>query len=968
LRIFISFHSPDAKFALALQDALKDALSDADVFVDRTNLCYGRLWQPALFEAIAKADKFLILVSHQLGDWQKFEYYEALSRKVRDDRFVLLPVIIADRTKGPAANLPGLGQLHWIESTEPTAPDTLAKIVAALKLGAVPEPPKPWRLVNPYRGLVALEEQDADYFFGREEETAAVLARMIAASGRLIVLIGNSGVGKSSLVLAGIIGALKSQRRSNGIPWPPALKDSRAWAYLAIKPGEDPIEALMSDVAALWYPDATDPKRVERRVEWVRLLREGKARFADLIRTTDERLRDELSLTPPPRIFLYIDQGEELYARSSAADRKRFSDLIADGLAKNSDRLIVMTSQRSDYYGALQANAAWFNLAERIDVPPLNDAKLELVLREPARVLGAEFESPDLVRHMVESAEDQPGALPLLADLMTDLWERMRVRGDGMLRVSDHREIVQIGAALARRADQFLAKAPKKAQAVKRLFTLRLAHVPRHGEPVRARWEPDETRKAGEAGEEVEAEWSLVEELAGPLWRLLVTGEKDGKPTAEVAHEILLKAWPTLKRWLEDERDFLIWRGELYDRLEEYEQAGKPEASTGGQVMPAGLPLDAAGKWLDARRQARRQRQALLMGLPLDTAKKWLALRRQDIKPAGRAYIEASIEAERVAARNRQRLQLAAGLLMLGTIAGLVAFIFKTDIDRLWFEQITLPRYIAANVTEHVLTPEAERARKPGDSPFQECAKCPEMIVIPPGEFLMGSPDGVGDDNEHPLHKVTIAKALAVAKFTVTWDEWDECVRMRGCTRNDRSDYGKGLQPVINVSWDDAKAYVAWLSRITRKSYRLLSEAEWEYAARGVTSADRPAPTYPWGDTAGHEHANYGRDKCCKGWTHGPDQWLNTSPVGKFPPNKFGLSDMVGNVWQWVEDPWHRHYNGAPTDGSVWAKGGDDGLRAIRGGSWIASPEFIRSAARKTNGTLIRDDGLGFRVARDLAH
>ena len=344
----------------------------ADVFVDQTHLRHGHLWQPSLFDAIAKAQAFLILVSRRAGDWQKFEYYEALDRKVKDDAFVLLPVIIADRAKGPAANLPGLAQLHWIESTEPTAPDPLAKIVAALQSREVAKPPEPWRAINPYRGLVALEEQDADFFFGRDREAGEIIDKIIAAPGRLIALVGNSGVGKSSLVQAGVIGSLKRQRwPGRQHAWPETLKDSRAWAYLAMKPGEDPIDALMSEFAALWFPDPTDPKRVDRRQEWAERLRQGKARLADVIKASDDHLRNELSLTPPPRIFLYIDQGEELYARSPPAERKRFSEIIADGLARNPQRLIVMTSQRADYYGELQANAALFGLTEKIDVPPL---------------------------------------------------------------------------------------------------------------------------------------------------------------------------------------------------------------------------------------------------------------------------------------------------------------------------------------------------------------------------------------------------------------------------------------------------------------------------------------------------------------------------------------------------------------------------------------------------------------------
>ena len=169
-----------------------------------------------------------------------------------------------------------------------------------------------------------------------------------------------------------------------------------------------------------------------------------------------------------------------------------------------------------------------FKLAEKVDVPPLDAHNLALVLREPARVLEVGFESDDLIDYVMKSAKGQPGALPLLADLFTDLWERMRARGDGvLLRVSDHREIIQVGAALSKRADQFLEKHPAKAEAVKRLFTLRLAHVPREGEPVRARWERDPRSEEGKA---TAAEWALVELLAGPDWRLLVPGKRTARP------------------------------------------------------------------------------------------------------------------------------------------------------------------------------------------------------------------------------------------------------------------------------------------------------------------------------------------------------------------------------------------------------------------------------------------------------
>jgi hypothetical protein len=155
MRVFLSFHSPDRECALALKAAIEQAQPGSEVFVDQTGLRYGHLWQPALFDAIAKSTAFIILVSNQLGDWQKVEYYEARDRKAKDDDYLLLPIIVADKRKGPAANLPGLALLHWIETTEPAAPEPLSRIVAALSSKAVPKPPEPWRIVNPYRGLLA---------------------------------------------------------------------------------------------------------------------------------------------------------------------------------------------------------------------------------------------------------------------------------------------------------------------------------------------------------------------------------------------------------------------------------------------------------------------------------------------------------------------------------------------------------------------------------------------------------------------------------------------------------------------------------------------------------------------------------------------------------------------------------------------------------------------------------------------
>jgi formylglycine-generating enzyme required for sulfatase activity len=299
-----------------------------------------------------------------------------------------------------------------------------------------------------------------------------------------------------------------------------------------------------------------------------------------------------------------------------------------------------------------------------------------------------------------------------------------------------------------------------------------------------------------------------------------------------------------------------------------------------------------------------------------------------------------------------------------------VGVIYKDEINNMRFEYFTVRPHIAANFKNYVLKQEAERALRPGGT-FRECAKdCPEMVVILPGEFWMGSLDGEGLASERPRRKVKFDKPFAVGKFEVTWDDWEACVAMRGCDGRPTGDanFGKGRRPVINVSWDQAKAYVRWLSRMTGKPYRLLTEAEWEYAARGVTSADAPHPPYPWGDKASHEYANYGEDECCRGKVEGHDKWLYTAPVGQFPPNDFGLYDMHGNVFEWVEDPWHDDYRGTPpTDGRVWTEGGDESRRVVRGGAFGHDPGKLRSANRSMDAADSRFNRLGFRVARTLS-
>ena len=246
---------------------------------------------------------------------------------------------------------------------------------------------------------------------------------------------------------------------------------------------------------------------------------------------------------------------------------------------------------------------------------------------------------------------------------------------------------------------------------------------------------------------------------------------------------------------------------------------------------------------------------------------------------------------------------------------------------------------------------------RPEISVFSDCDGCPDMVVIPAGEFIQGSPSSEPDryDNEGPQRRVSV-RSFALGATEVTFAQWDACVSSGGCGhRPDDRGWGRGSRPVINVSWHDAREYVDWLNgRVEGSPYRLPTESEWEYAARAGTRT-----AYPWGNGIGSGNANCDDDHC-------RDPFDVTAPVGSFAPNGFGLFDMHGNVWEWVEDCANGDYSGAPQDGSAW-RSGDCERAVLRGGSWDNWSYYLRSANRSWNGRKARYDDFGFRVARTLS-
>ena len=614
MRLFVSYNSKDQARVEPVVEAFCALRPDTQVYYAPHKNTLGAYWIRTLGEELAASDAMLLFLGSRVGPWQEVEFYDAFDRARADDRPRILPILLEDTTPG----LHFLGQIHRIAARSLPPRAVVEAINAGLDAIDLPDAAPLWRETNPYNGLFSQGTSGAAYFFGREEKTAEILEVLRSGTGAVHMLVGNSGVGKSSIVNAGVVAALRSQVWPlDGVEWPAELAGSRAWLQLSMKPGEAPLKSLALAFARAWLDDPADRER--QALKWVENFKAG-SRLPDLVAATCEAVAASTDAPAPDRLMLNIDQCEELYARAEKSEARLFSQLIASGAQCR--QLVTVASLRSDYYGQLQQDEALFGVTCRIDVPPMTRAQVIEVIRKPVAALGARFETDEIVPLIAEATTRDPGTLPLLSYMMADAWEAMRRddAADGTLRFP--LGMVDVARPLVARAERFLGENPDREAALKRLFTLRLAHVPKEGEPVRRRATARDCDRDG-------TEWRLATELAGPDWRLLSTSEGDGVPTAEVAHEALLRSWPRLQRWLDQERGFLIWKGELEAARKAWEAAADHERP-----------------------------KALLMGLALDNARKWRKTRGDDLGEDDLAFIAASLAHaidQRRADRDRKR-------------------------------------------------------------------------------------------------------------------------------------------------------------------------------------------------------------------------------------------------------------------------------------------------------------------------
>src|SRR5262252_9541368 len=940
-RIFISHSSANNYWAIQLRDWLVENGWD-DIFLEldpERGIAAGERWKEALQKASQRCEAVLALISPEwlASGWCRPELNTA---QLMGKKIIVL--LIGSKP----SEIPGdLKDAQYVDLIND--PDGYARLKVGLKRAGLDPSSFPFAEGRrPYPGFPPFEEEDAAIFFGRDAQIVRGLdeLRRLARTGveRMLIILGASGCGKSSFLRAGL--------------WPRLKRDDSAWLPLpTIRPERAVISGTFGLVEALYRTMNEAPFAVNLQK---RDLPRSRADVEEFITTSDDGLVKILAALreaahmpglsgegPPPLIIvLPIDQGEELFNEEGSAEAKRFIDVLSKTLAADA-RVFALLTMRTDSFPQVQNNSVLAALPkDTFTLDKMLEGSYREIIEGPAALVKPTplKIDPQLTEALLQDAAGQD-ALALFAFTLRYLYDKYRANNE--LNLEGYEKLGRLKGVIETTVKQALAEGVAKGELPKdekaQLALIRTAFIPHL-----ARVNP-----AGEFVRRIATRDEIPPEARPVIDRLVearllindrrTVGAED-VDVIEVAHEALLRKWKDLNDALIEEREFIVAKGQLEQDVAEYRKT--PE---------------------------RRKKGALLGGNKLTRALDWLINRPQDLTREERQFVQASADVERAVARNWQRLQAAVGVFMLGTILSLLGIIFKDEISGLWFEQTELRRYIATNFKGHVLRPEAERGVKPGEF-FRECAKdCPGMVVIPSGEFWMGSPDAEGDqnDSEYPRHKVKIEKSFAVGRFEVTWDDWLACVAMRGCDGRPTGDssYGRGRKPLINVSWDQAKAYVVWLSRMTDKPYRLLTEAEWEYSARGVTSPDAPHPRYPWGDEANHDYANYGTDRCCDGKIERLDEWYNTAPVGQFLPNAFGLYDMHGNVAEWVEDNWHDSYRGdPPVDGSAWTEG-EKSSRVARGGSWYDPPQDLRSASRDGRPTDYRSNRLGFRVGRALS-
>ncbi len=772
----------------------------------------------------------------------------------------------------------------------------------------------------PYQGLLAFTKEELPFFFGRKqvvEELARKLDRQ-----PFILLIGASGSGKSSVVLAGLI------------PWLEEL----GWQVLdSIKPGFKPLARLEEVLRENYF--AEEEQLLDRCIH----------------DESSEGLKPLLERFPQGRHLLVVDQFEELFTVAQAEQRDRFIQLITQVAEFPNSPLAIVTTMRADFIEPCLGYEPLRQLMENEAkyLPTLTGNNLIDAIREPAKRQGYEV-TDELLFQILTDIKQEPGFLPLLEFALTQLWAK-RELAKHQLALEGYESIGGMVGALNNHADKvyhyrdYEKDSPQDERSeaekglIKRIF-LKLLQIGEGEKDTRVR--QPKAVILSLAGDNLEQRKILTELIDGKQGlvkgRLLVTGgsEQEGEAWVDLAHEALIEGWEKLNEWRTETREGRKLAKQVENEAQNWQAQGK---LTDSDYLWGGIKLDEAEKVMEE--------YATVVPLSILAQEFVEACRKKEL----RSYLQLpafdnldQMELENEAAvksfltkprlwqlledeREKAQVRLAASW-------GLKQWGEKVPI---WSAEIDAKENISLSRVE------------PPPTVVEELGNgiSLELVKIPGGEFWMGSPEGEEGSYsfERPQHQVKISPFL-MGKYQVTQAQWLAIADLPKVKREldlEPSYYQGDNRPVEKVSWEEAVEFCKRLARKTGKEYRLPSEAEWEYACRAGTT--KP---FHFGQKIAPDVANYvqaGRG--------------GTTPVGRFQVvNSFGLYEMHGQVWEWCEDNWHDDYKGAPNDGRAWVSG-TSSKYVVRGGSWACNTYNSRSAYRSKDERDNLDVDMGLRVA-----
>ena len=617
--IFLSYNSVDRLAVVAIQRLLQ--ARGFETFLDRENLVPGLPWPQALEQALRSVRAVAVFIGPQLGGWQRRELAFALDRQVSEEKqgcaFPVIPVLL------PGADLtPGFLFLNtWIDlraglgaAIVTEALDALESATRGVRPAESPDRTAPF---CPYRGLRAFREEDAAFFAGREDLSQRLLELTVV--GELVAVVGPSGSGKSSVIQAGLLPRLRRQR-------PPQT----VWDAVVFTPGKEPCHRLAAALIPLLESDLSETKRLAEAQALGQALATGQVKLAAVVDRVIEKSNGTGSL------LVVADQFEELFTLTSQDERRGFARLLVDALGNAPFTLLV--TLRADFYS--QAIGLDREISDRftraqLNIGALTAVELEKAIKRPAELVGLSFE-PGLAERILADVGTEPGYLPLAQFALTELWQRRR---GALLLHEAYDDIGGVAGALTRRAEAEFEKFPEERREIARRLFSRLVRV---AEPDEA---SEDTRQRLNLAGADEMTMDVLQALARADVRLLVTSsdEKSGGQTIEIAHEALIRNWQRLRDWVSEDREFLLWRRRLGERVQEWKAHD-------------------------------RDSDFLLRDRPLSEAERWFLARESDLDADEHNYIENGLQARSQERKREQRRRFQWLALLAGVAATVLTF------------------------------------------------------------------------------------------------------------------------------------------------------------------------------------------------------------------------------------------------------------------------------------------------------